>query len=107
MKDVSKFYGHSVFFVAIWYILWSFWYIISVLVSCTTKNLATLAVRGMLRWTGSPENRGGPLVTHFFLPRSLSLANNCAKNRQGGGQCDQRPVLKNNSVPVLAMPDLS
>jgi hypothetical protein len=28
--------------MAIWYILWSFWYIFPVLVRCTKKNLATL-----------------------------------------------------------------
>jgi hypothetical protein len=28
--------------LAIWYVLWSFWYIIPVLVCCTNKNLATL-----------------------------------------------------------------
>jgi hypothetical protein len=68
MEDVGKFYGissillpfgifygHLVNFVvilvyfmpfgifyAIWYILWSFWYIFPVLVCCTKQNLATL-----------------------------------------------------------------
>jgi hypothetical protein len=50
MKDVGKFYGqsvyifdcHFVYFIAIWYILWSFWYFPPVLVYCTKKNLATL-----------------------------------------------------------------
>jgi hypothetical protein len=41
-KNAGKFYGHSVHFKAIWYILWSFWYIFPVLVCCTKKNLATL-----------------------------------------------------------------
>jgi hypothetical protein len=26
MKEVGKFYGHSAYFTAIWYILWTFWY---------------------------------------------------------------------------------
>jgi hypothetical protein len=42
MKNVGIFYGNLVYFVAIWYILWSFWYIFPVLVICTKKNLATL-----------------------------------------------------------------
>jgi hypothetical protein len=45
MKDVGKFYEHFVhftycrlvYFMAIWFTLWSFWYVI-----CTKKNLATL-----------------------------------------------------------------
>jgi hypothetical protein len=49
MKDDGKFYCHSVYFnsisytyfMAIWYILWSFWYILTILVCCTEKNLAT------------------------------------------------------------------
>jgi hypothetical protein len=43
IKDVGKFYGHFVYFTAIWYILWSFWYVFAILVSCTEKNLATLS----------------------------------------------------------------
>jgi hypothetical protein len=27
MKDVGTFYGHFVYFTAIWYMLWSVWYI--------------------------------------------------------------------------------
>jgi hypothetical protein len=50
MKDVGKCYGHSVYFtaisyilcMAIWYTLWSLWYIFPVLVCCAKKNLATL-----------------------------------------------------------------
>jgi hypothetical protein len=50
MKDVGKFKRHFVYFTAvrytycmpIWYILWSFWHIFSVLVCCTKKNLAAL-----------------------------------------------------------------
>jgi hypothetical protein len=42
MKDIGKFYGHSIDFTAISYILWPFWYIFSVLVCCTKKNLANL-----------------------------------------------------------------
>jgi hypothetical protein len=58
-KMLAYFYGHLVYFTAIWYTLWSFgiyfpvlvhykanfvviWYIFSVLVCCSTKNLATL-----------------------------------------------------------------
>jgi hypothetical protein len=36
------FYGHWKYFMAIWYILWSFGIFVPVLVSCTKKNLATL-----------------------------------------------------------------
>jgi hypothetical protein len=56
MKDVGKFYGHLVYFTAIWYILRHFgvlcgnllyfaviWYIFPVLVFSTKKNLATLS----------------------------------------------------------------
>jgi hypothetical protein len=47
MKDVGKCYGHFVYFVVIWYILWSFWYILwsfwYILWSfCLIVNLATL-----------------------------------------------------------------
>jgi hypothetical protein len=62
MEGAGIFYGHLVYFVAIWYILWLFgifcghlvyfvanWYILwlfgihsPVLVFCTKKNLATL-----------------------------------------------------------------
>jgi hypothetical protein len=58
MEDICIFYGHLVYFVSIWYILWSFgmymyfmyiWYSLwsfgtwfLVLVCCTKKNLATL-----------------------------------------------------------------
>jgi hypothetical protein len=49
MEDVGIFYGHSVYFMAIWYILWLFGifygylvYFSPVLVCCTEKNLATL-----------------------------------------------------------------
>jgi hypothetical protein len=44
------FYGYLVYFMAIWYILWPFgnfvvvWYISPVLVYYTEKNLATLSV---------------------------------------------------------------
>jgi hypothetical protein len=37
-------YGHLVYFVALWYILWLFGTFFPVLVSCTKKNLATLVV---------------------------------------------------------------
>jgi hypothetical protein len=48
MKVVFKFYGHFVYFTAIWYILGQFgifcgyFGIFPVLVCCTKKNLATL-----------------------------------------------------------------
>jgi hypothetical protein len=48
MEDVGIFYGHLVYFIAIWYILWQigtfFRHLVyfSVLVCCTKKNLATL-----------------------------------------------------------------
>jgi hypothetical protein len=49
MAEIGRFYGHLAYFtaisvslMAIWYILWSFWYIFPVLVSCAKKNLATL-----------------------------------------------------------------
>jgi hypothetical protein len=51
MDDVGKFYGHFVYFTAIWYryIFYShvvhfmaIWYIFPVLVCCTKENLATL-----------------------------------------------------------------
>jgi hypothetical protein len=35
MEDVGRFYGHLIYFVALWYIF-------PVLVCCTKKNLATL-----------------------------------------------------------------
>jgi hypothetical protein len=49
MEDFGIFYGHLVYFVAIWYILWPFGifygYLVgicfSVLVCCTKENLAT------------------------------------------------------------------
>jgi hypothetical protein len=49
MKDDGKFYGHLVYFTAIWYIFGHLVYFevilvyFSVLVCCTDKNLANLA----------------------------------------------------------------
>jgi hypothetical protein len=47
MEDAGILYGHLVhftvfllYFMDIWYILWSFWYIFLVLVFCAEKNLA-------------------------------------------------------------------
>jgi hypothetical protein len=39
----GPFYGQLVFFMAIWYILWLFGILFPVLVCCHKKNLATLA----------------------------------------------------------------
>jgi hypothetical protein len=38
----GTFYGHLVYFIAIWYILWSFGIFDPFLVYCANKNLATL-----------------------------------------------------------------
>jgi hypothetical protein len=40
------FYGHFEYFKAMWYILWSFGVIFSVLVNCCNKNLAALVHSG-------------------------------------------------------------
>jgi hypothetical protein len=52
MEDVGIFYGQSVYFTAICYTLWTFGifsgqlvYFSPILVCCTKKNLATLALR--------------------------------------------------------------
>jgi hypothetical protein len=42
LRPWKIFCGHLVYFVAIWYILWSFGVFFPVLVYCTKKNLATL-----------------------------------------------------------------
>jgi hypothetical protein len=42
LDPFGLFYGHWKYFMAIWYILWSFGIFPPVLVSCTKKNLATL-----------------------------------------------------------------
>jgi hypothetical protein len=42
MKDAGIFDGHSVYFVAIWYIFWQFGINFPVLVFCTKKNLPPL-----------------------------------------------------------------
>jgi hypothetical protein len=42
MEAVGIFYGHLVYFVAVWNIFWSFSIFSPVLVCCTKKNLATL-----------------------------------------------------------------
>jgi hypothetical protein len=55
MEDVGIFYGHLVYFMAIWHILRFLvylkvnWYILPVLVSCSKKNLATLLVSRVTR----------------------------------------------------------
>jgi hypothetical protein len=55
MEDLGMFYGHLVYFITIWYILCQFgifmviWYSFPVLVSCTTKNLATLLENKKIR----------------------------------------------------------
>jgi hypothetical protein len=41
----NLFYGHFIYFVAIWCILWLFGILFPVLECCTKKNLATLVVR--------------------------------------------------------------
>jgi hypothetical protein len=43
MENVGLFYGHLVYCVTIWYILWLCGKFSAVLVCCTKKNLATLA----------------------------------------------------------------
>jgi hypothetical protein len=63
------FYGHLVYLMAIWYILWPFgifyghlvyfmliWYIFPVLVSCTKENLATLLAEDSF-WDGCQRGR--------------------------------------------------
>jgi hypothetical protein len=45
MEDVGIFYGHLVYFMAIWSILWLFGIFFHVLVCCPKKNLATLVPR--------------------------------------------------------------
>jgi hypothetical protein len=40
--DHLIFYDHFAYFIIIWYILWLFGILFSVLVCCTTKSLATL-----------------------------------------------------------------
>jgi hypothetical protein len=42
MEGVSMFNGQLVYFMAIWFILWSFGIFSAVLVCCAKKNLATL-----------------------------------------------------------------
>jgi hypothetical protein len=42
MDVVGIFYGNLVYFMAIWYILWSFGIFSPVLVCCTKEHLATL-----------------------------------------------------------------
>jgi hypothetical protein len=43
MEDVGICYGPLIYFMVIWCILWPFGVFFHVLVSCTKKNLATLA----------------------------------------------------------------
>jgi hypothetical protein len=52
MEYVDKFYGHLVYFAAIWYILWSSGIFFPVLVCCSKKNLATLLpiANGLALW---------------------------------------------------------
>jgi hypothetical protein len=57
MENLGIFYGHLVYFtaignmyyMAIWYILWSFGIFLTVLVFCTKKNLATLTLSCVAR----------------------------------------------------------
>jgi hypothetical protein len=42
-------YGHLVFFMAIWYILWSFGTFFPILVFCFKENLATLKSNAVQR----------------------------------------------------------
>jgi hypothetical protein len=79
MKEVGKFYGHSVYFmychfvyfIAIWYILWSFWYIFTFLVCCTKKHLATLVQcfdsHCLTGGTGKSAARSAVAITFQFL----------------------------------------
>jgi hypothetical protein len=46
---VGIFYGYRKYFMAIWYILWSFGIFFPVLVCCTKKNLATLVAIRLLK----------------------------------------------------------
>jgi hypothetical protein len=60
MEDVGIFYGHLVYFMAVWHILHLFGIFIgisvhfTVLVSCTKINLATLIISD--RWLNSRTN---------------------------------------------------
>jgi hypothetical protein len=41
LKAIWNIYGYLVYFMAFTFILWSFWFIFSVLVCCTEEDLAT------------------------------------------------------------------
>jgi hypothetical protein len=43
MEDLAILNGHLVYFMAIWFIIWLFGIVFPGLVSCTKRNLATLA----------------------------------------------------------------
>jgi hypothetical protein len=47
LKPFGLFYGHLIYFVTIWNILWLFAIFFPVLVCCDKKNLATLVIISM------------------------------------------------------------
>jgi hypothetical protein len=91
--SVCKLYGHLVYtynfhfvyFMAVWLILWTIWYIFPVLVCCTKKNLATLIASQNLLPSSSSQ------------PNQLFLRNLIVKSCQG-----VRPTLKLLSLPRIS-----
>jgi hypothetical protein len=76
---------HFVYFMAVWLILWTIWYIFPVLVCCTKKNLATLIASQNLLPSSSSQ------------PNQLFLRNLIVKSCQG-----VRPTLKLLSLPRIS-----
>jgi hypothetical protein len=61
MDDVGIFYGHLVYFTAIWHAFWTFGIFCGnffpVLVCCTKKNLATMFQMKPDQWIVAPRRR--------------------------------------------------
>jgi hypothetical protein len=62
VKDAGKYCGHFVYFPAIWYIFWSFWYNFSRFGMLYQKNLATLGRTKRGLWRGGDRDPGKGIV---------------------------------------------
>jgi hypothetical protein len=65
------FYGNLVSFIVIWYILWSFGILFSVVVCCTEKNLATLIMTKRKTMFTPKKRRKAKFGYDFFGVQSI------------------------------------
>jgi hypothetical protein len=82
LQPVGIFYDHLVYFMIIWYILWSYGIFFLILVCCSKKNLATLRetefplMSCQQSWSQLP---GWDVASEQWLPVKFDIWNYCAR----------------------------